>query len=530
MAGIDPDTVSDTATPTPTKKGNLLASSLVFSLMTMISRVAGLVRDVVVATTFGAGSVADAFFVAFKIPNLLRRLFAEGAFSQAFVPVLSEYRSKYGHAQVKSLVDHVTGTLGLVTGLVTLAGMAAAPLVVMLFAPGFSEIPEKMALAGDLLRITFPYIFFISLTGLAGGVLNSYGRFASASFTPVLLNISLIVAALFVAPMMAVPVHALAWGVFVAGAVQLAFQMPFLARIQMLPRPRLKRNHPGVTRIMRLMVPALFGVSVVQLGLLINTVLASLLEDGSVSWLYYSDRLTELPLGVFGVALSTVVLPALSRAFAGEDVEGYRTTMSWALRMVCLIGLPALVALEVLAKPLLTTIFQYGEMTPMDVEMASLSLRAYALGLLTFMLVKVLASGYYARQEIRIPVKIGIYAMLFGIVMNFVLIVPLKHTGLALATALASVVNAGLLYRGLHRRGIFRLRRDDGSFFLRVALSTTAMALTIWWLCPPADQWFQWGWQDRVLSMGGLVLVGLGVYVVAAMLTGIRPGAIRPPA
>ncbi|HAU14322.1 MAG TPA: murein biosynthesis integral membrane protein MurJ, partial [Gammaproteobacteria bacterium] len=438
------------------KQGGLLRSTGIVSLFTMLSRVLGLVRDVVVANVFGAGGGADAFFVAFKIPNFFRRLFAEGAFNQAFVPVLSEYRSQREQVEVRLLISYTMGSLGGVLMVISLMCVVFAPAVTFLFAPGFHDMPEKFDLASDMLRLTFPYLLLISLTAMLGSVLNSYGRFAIPAFTPVLLNLCLIGAALLVSPLMDPPIIALAWGVLAAGVVQLVFQFPFVRQIQLLSVPRWGWSDPGVKRILALMLPAMFGVSVAQINLLLDTVLASFLVDGSVSWLYYSDRLMELPLGVFGIAIATVILPSLSRKHASQSVEAFSQTLDWAVRMVLLIGLPAALALVVLAAPLLVTLFQYGEFSAADVDRASLSLQAYGAGLLGFMLVKVLAPGYFARQDTKTPVKVGIKAMVANMVFNLALIVPLAHVGLALATSLSALLNAFLLWLGLRREGVYQ--------------------------------------------------------------------------
>jgi putative peptidoglycan lipid II flippase len=506
--------------------------------MTLLSRILGLLRDIVLARLFGAGAGADAFFVAFRIPNFLRRLFAEGAFAQAFVPVLSEYKTQRDHHEVRQLLDHVSGALGLVLFVITLAGVLAAPVLIMMFAPGFIDNEGKYDLTVAMVRITFPYILFISLTALAGGVLNSYGRFAVPAFTPVFLNLSLIAAALWLAPGMEEPVMALAWGVFVAGIVQLLFQLPFLARLHLLPRPRFrlrrKDQHEGVRRIGRLMLPAIFGSSVVQINLLFDTLIASFLVTGSVSWLYYSDRLVEFPLGVFGIALATVILPALSRQHASASAEDYARTMDWALRLVVLIGLPAALGLLVLAGPLLTTIFHYGEFGSHDVAMAATSLMAYALGLLGFILVKVLATGFYARQDTRTPVRVGITAMLVNMVLNVVIVVPwlwlekeAPHAGLALATSLSAFLNAGLLYRGLLRQGIIRPQPGWVWFILRVMLASLVMALLLYWGCGDVADWQQWTAGRRIMQT--LLWVGGGVLVYFAMLglLGLRPAQFR---
>ena len=534
---LDTDTSGDKRAGSA--KGLLQSSALVGSA-TMASRVLGLLRDVVLANLVGATSNADAFFVAFKIPNFLRRLFAEGAFAQAFIPVLTETREQGGLEAVRALVDRVTGVLGGVLILLTTVTILAAPLVALVFAPGFASDVSKLSLTADLIRITFPYLFLISMTGFAGGILNSYGRFGVPAFTPVLLNLSLIAAALFLAPALKEPVYALAIGVMIAGLLQLLFQIPSLYRLDLVPRPRWDTQHPGVRRILTLMIPALFGVSVSQINLLLDTVLASLLPAGSVSWLYYSDRLTELPLGIFAIAVATVILPNLSSQRARAEAVGkdpaFTATLHWALSLIVLIALPATAALLLLAKPILTTLFQYGAFGPGDVDKATWSLRAYALGLTAFMLIKVLAPGYYARQDMKTPVRIGIIAMVANMVMNPMLIFPLMwifdlgHVGLALATSLAAWLNAGLLYRGLRREGLLLGASRDRLFrTIRIVLAIVAM-LGALWLCLPASDW----WQNavalhRALAMAVMVIVGGLAYVATLLCLGIRPRDLKSP-
>lgn len=514
------------------KRSGLLKSSLVVGMMTLLSRVLGLIRDVVIANFVGATAAADAFFVAFKIPNFMRRLFAEGAFSQAFVPVLSEYREQRDFAAVKGLVDRVAGALGGSLLLFTGLAVVAAPVVAVIFAPGFytSNDPTRYQLTSDMVRITFPYLLLISMTGFCGAVLNSYGRFAVPAFTPVLLNVSLICAATLAAPYFQQPAFALAWGVLAAGLLQLVFQVPFLAGLRMTPRPVWDWQDEGVRRILALMGPAIFGVSVSQINLLLDTVLASFLPTGSVSWLYYSDRLVELPLGVFAIAISTVILPSLSRQQANNSPQAFCATMDWAIRMVILIGLPAAFALLMLAEPILVTLFQYGKLQPHDVAMASMSLRAYALGLLAFMLIKVLAPGYFSRQDTKTPVRFGIIAMLSNIVMNVAFVIPLHlywqvgHVGLALATSLAAFVNAGLLYHGLKVRDVYTPLPGLYASVLRVLLAAVTMALVLAVLMPADSLWMAWGWFQRGLRLAGLCAVGVSVYFVVLWVLGARPG------
>ncbi len=509
------------------QKSSHLRSTGVVGGFTLLSRVLGLVRDIVIAGFIGASSGADAFFVAFKIPNFLRRLFAEGAFAQAFVPVLSEYRTRRDHRAVQDLVDHVAGTLGLSLALLSGIAIVAAPVITLIFAPGFIQYEEKLALTTDLLRLTFPYLLLISMTAFAGSVLNSYGRFSVPAVTPVLLNISLIGATLFLTPYLDQPVMALGWGVLIAGVAQLLFQLPFLAQIKLLPTLRVDRQHAGVKQIVKLMIPALFGVSVSQINLLLDTLLASFLQTGSVSWLYYSDRLVELPLGVFGIAIATVILPSLSRLHANQAPERFAATIDWALRLVILIGIPAAIALFILAEPLITTLFQYGAMTQQDVLMAAMSLRAYAFGLLAFMFIKVLAPGYFSRQDTKTPVRIAVWAMLTNMVLNLILVWPLQHAGLALATSLSSFLNALLLFLGLYRLGFYKPRPGWPVLLLRLLVGNTVMVLILIGLGSELELWLDWGWWQRAWHLGLLCLAGVAGYFLALLLTGIRIAHFR---
>ncbi|WP_067518919.1 murein biosynthesis integral membrane protein MurJ [Endozoicomonas ascidiicola] len=509
------------------KKSGLLRSSLMVGMMTMLSRVLGLARDVVVAGYFGSTASADAFFVAFKIPNFLRRLFAEGAFSQAFVPVLSEYRTQRSFGDVRELVSRVSGTLAGTLAFVTVLGVLASPILIRLFAPGFMDDPEKLNLAGEMLRITFPYLLLISLTALAGGILNTYGRFAVPAFTPVLLNVSLIGATVLLTPYFDEPVMALAWGVAIAGISQLLLQIPFLLQIRLLPVPKWGAKHEGSRRIMTLMIPALFGVSVSQINLLLDTVLASFLQTGSVSWLYYSDRLSELPLGVFGIAIATVILPSLSAKHAEADSNHFSRTMDWAIRLVLLIGVPAAVALFILAGPLIATLFDYGEMTDRDVLMSAMSLKAYSLGLVAFMLIKVLAPGYFARQDTKTPVKIAIKAMVANMVFNLALVFPFQHAGLALATTMSAFLNAGLLFYGLKRSSVYQPAKGWRLYFARILIANLAMAATLVWLAADIEQWLGWSLVERLTQTALLVCSGMLVYIIVLLVSGVRPAQFR---
>ena len=517
-----------------TKSEGLLKSSAVVACMTMLSRVLGLARDVVIANFVGASAAADAFFVAFKIPNFMRRLFAEGAFAQAFVPVLSEYRSQRSYEEVRGLLDRVAGVLGGILLLFTLLAVMAAPVLGALFAPGwYMNVQEKYLLATEMIRITFPYLLLISLTGFAGAILNSYGRFAVPAFTPVLLNLSLIGSALLASPYFEEPAFALAWGVLLAGVIQFFFQLPFLHAIKLTPRPHWDLQHEGVRRILILMGPAIFGVSVSQINLLLDTVLASFLPNGSVSWLYYSDRLVELPLGVFAIAISTVILPSLSRHQANSSPQAFAATMDWAIRMVMLIAVPAAVALIILAEPILITLFQYGEMTAADITMAAYSLRAYSLGLLAFMLIKVLAPGYFSRQDTKTPVAIGIKAMVANMVLNVMLVVPLHfywqigHVGLALATAASAFLNVILLYRGLRRAEVYKPLAGLWLTVARIACAAAVMGVGVFYLLPAVEQWLAWSWWQRAWNILPLCAAGVAVYFAALLMLGAKPSHFR---
>ena len=497
--------------------------------MTLLSRVLGLARDIVIARFFSASDAADAFFVAFKIPNFLRRLFAEGAFSLAFVPVLTEYRNNFGAAQTRDLIDRVAGTLGLILLLLTLVGVAASPAVVGVFAAGFLDQPAKFALTSDMLRITFPYILLISMTAMAGGILNTWKRFAVPAFTPVLLNLSLIGAALYLAPRLDAPITALAWGVLVAGILQLLFQLPFLYREGLLPRPKWGWRHAGVQKIVRLMIPALFGSSVAQINLLFDTFIASFLVGGSVSWLYYSDRLLEFPLGVFGVALATVVLPNLSEAHYREGATHFNATLGWAIRLSLLIAVPATFGLFVLAEPILATLFQYGAFDGNDSMMAALSLMAYSLGLPAFILIKILASGFYARQDTRTPVRIGVQAMLLNMALNVVFVVSMlngdfvaPHVGLALATSASAYYNAFRLAQGLRRDEVLGETADFSLPLLKILGACIAMTALIFFMLPATDDWGDWHWQRRLLELTWLIGPAVLCYAAALWIMGFR--------
>lgn len=518
------------------KSNRLLRSSAVVGVMTMLSRVLGLARDVVFANFIAAQPGADAFFVAFKIPQFFRRLFAEGAFSQAFVPVLTEYKHTNTVEAMQGLIDRIAGLLGGALLLFTSLVVVGAPYIAALFAPGwYMDDPVRFGMVSDMIRITFPYLFFISLTGFAGAILNSHGRFAVPAFTPVLLNISLITAALWGAQFFEVSVYGLAWGVFIAGVVQLLFQFPFLMRLKVFPKPKLDTQHEGVRKVLVLMVPALFGVSVSQINLLLDTVLASFLPTGSVSWLYYSDRLAELPLGVFAIAIATVILPSLSKNYAEQAPGVFSATLDWSLRMVFIIAIPATTALFILSDPILITLFKYGGMREHDINMASLSMRAYAFGLTAYMLIKVLAPGYFSRQDTKTPVRIGIVAMVSNMVLNILFVVPLHtywqvgHLGLAMATAIAAFINAGLLLRGLLKAEVYALADGWMAFMVRLVLANSLMGFMLFECSGFFGHWLEWEWSGRLWRLVLLCFGGVLTYGLALRLLGMKREHLKSP-
>jgi len=503
---------------------NLLRALATISSMTLLSRILGFARDFVIARIFGAGVLTDAFFVAFKLPNLFRRLFAEGAFSQAFVPILGEYKNKRGESEAKRLVDHVATLLFLITLAVTLLGMLAAPAFVYISAPGFAKDAEKFALTVELTRITFPYILFMSLVALSGGVLNTWSRFNVPAFTPVLLNVVFIGMALFATPYFDRPIIAMGWAVFIGGALQLAFQFPSLKRIGMLPRFSLDWKDEGVRRILRLMGPAVLGVSVAQISLLINTMIASFLGTGAVSWLYYADRLMEFPSGMLGVALGTILLPSLSKYHAGKKLDDFSRLLDWGLRLTLMLAAPATLALAILAVPLIATLFYHGAFSANDVFKTRDALVAYSVGLLGLILIKVLAPGFYARQNVRTPVKIALVTLFVTQVLNLVLVygLHLQHAGLALSISLAACLNALLLFRGLRRHGIYTPQPGWLAFYAKLTMAMLAMGLVLWFAGGEAGDWMRWNLMHRLTRLSLLVGLGATVYFAVLWLTGFR--------
>lgn len=500
----------------------LIRSTSVVAFFTLLSRIMGFVRDIILASIFGAGGLFDAFVVAFRLPNFLRRLFGEGAFSQAFVPIMADYRANHSEAETQLFVNHVSGALTFYVSVVVIVAELFSPLIIMIFAPGFFHDPMRYQVTVHLLRIMFPYLLFIVLTAMAGAILNTYGVFGAPAFTPVLLNIALIGVALCWAPFSATPINTLAWGVMLGGVAQLFIQIPFLKKIHLLPRFQLNFRDEGVLRVMKRMLPALFGVSVAQIGLLIDNVFASFLPKGSISWLYYSDRLIYFPLGIIGVALATVVMPYLSRNHAKKDETVFSNTLDWALRCALLIGLPAAVGLFILAGPILSTLIHYGKFDARDVLMTAKSLRAFSVGLPAFMLIKILASAFYSRHNIATPVRIAAFVLLVNIILNVILIFPLKHAGLALATSLSSTLNAGILCALLVKRNIFTPSSAWKKTIFQLIMGNSAMAVVIDLFAGSIAPWLTWSPLMRIMHLLMVLIAGMMTYFVVLSAVGVR--------
>lgn len=501
---------------------NLLKSLATVSGMTLFSRVLGFIRDAVLARIFGATGATDAFFVAFKLPNLLRRIFAEGAFSQAFVPVLADHKLQQDAEATRLFVAKVAGLLTLVLAVMTSIGILSAPWIVLATAPGFSGDEDKFVLTTTLLRIMFPYILLISLTSFVGTILNTWNHFCVPAFSPAFLNLSMIGFALWAAPYFNPPVLALAWATIVGGILQLSYQIPYLKKIGMLVRPQFNFRDKGLWSVLRQMGPAIFGTSAGQISILINTLFASFLISGSVSWMYYADRLMEFPSGILAVALGTILLPSLSKSLAQNDNESYCRLIDWGMRLCFLLAVPAAVALGVLAKPLITVLFQYGQFSAFDTQMTQRALIAYSVGLVGLMMVKVLAPGFYARKDTKTPVKIAFVTLAFTQLMNVTLIDFLKHAGLALSIALAACLNAILLYWQLCRKRLFQALPGWRLFFFRLTLAVGAMALTLIALLMFFPAWDQGSLASRLLRLITVCGVGATTYIAVLFLLGFR--------
>lgn len=507
----------------------LTKSASVVGFMTLLSRIMGFVRDMLVAAFFGAGPAYDAFLIAFKIPNFMRSLLAEGAFSQAFVPLLSEYHTKHGPHEIKNFIDKVAGSLAIVVFIVMCLLMLGAPMVIRLFAPGFDVDGERFTLATHMLYITAPYLFFISLTAFCAGILNTFNKFAIPALTPILLNLAMIGATLWLRGYLEEPIYALAYGVLLGGILQLALQLPFLWHLKLLPRAKIAFKDPAVKRLLTLIVPLIFAASVVQVNLLVVTVFASFLTPGSVSWLYFAERLMQFPLGVFGIALATVVLPHLSKQHAKSDKSNFHGVLDWALKAVCLIGIPASIALIVISGPLMTTLFQYGKFTPFDMLQSQQALIAFGFGLAIFIFIKILAAACYARQDVKAPVKIAVICLFANVALSAILMQYFAHVGLAMSTTLSALLNAGLLYARLHQHAQFRLQTRWLEFILQLILANGAMMYILVLIMNYFGDWLLLDTKMRVLGLGLLVAAGGAVYFFTLIASGLRLRHLRAP-
>lgn len=498
----------------------LIKTTSIFASMTLISRLLGFARDTLAAQLFGVSAAVDAFYIAFKIPNSLRGL-VEGPFSQVLVPVLSEYRETRSLAEVRYLISCVAGMLVCVLLVITTLGMVGAEPWLRVVTPGLDT--ERFQLARHFLRITFPYLPLISLATLGIAVMNCYGLFWGAALTPIGFNFCMIGSALLLSPYFAEAVNSQAWGVLLAGFVQLLFTLPFLKSLSLLSWPRLDWQAPGIRRIIKLMLPAWFGALAGQIGLLINTGLASFLPSGSVSWLYYADRLVHFPLSVFGIALSTAMLPVLSRCYVTKDSTHFDQTLGWGLRCNLLIALPAAITMGVLSGPLVISLFEYGKFTQFDVMQTRYAVLGYTLGVPAFMVVRALASAYYAQQDIQTPVKILLCVLVVNVGLGMVMIPWLKQGGITLAHSLSAWIQAILLFRYL-RQSTGRLQPELGWWRWSLGLLTANSILIVWlyWVTPEMSQWFQWYWYHRLMTLFILGVLSVLLYGLVLGVMGFR--------
>jgi putative peptidoglycan lipid II flippase len=501
---------------------NLLKTLSAVSALTLLSRITGLMRESIKAVGFGAGLQMDAFEAAFRLPNILRRLFAEGAFSQAFVPILAEYKRSRGDDATRALVGKVGALLTVTLLGVSVFGVVAAPWLVYVLAGSFARTAGKVELTTVLIRIMFPYVLFVSLVSLAGSVMNVYRHFAVPAFTPVLLNLSIIAAAVFIAPHVDPPILALAIGVAIGGVAQLVFQIRPLAKLGMLPAFRLDWRDEGVRRVLRAMGPAVLGVSAAQISTLINTQLAAYLGDGRISWITYADRLMEFPSALLGVALATILLPNLAKHHHDANDAQYRELLDWGLRLTFLLALPAALALALLAVPLIATLYQYGRFSAVDVWQTRAALLGYSVGLLGLIAVKILAPGFYARHDMRTPVRIAFVTLLVSQTLAVILMFQIGHAGLTLSISLGACLNAALLYRTMRRRDVYRPLPGWGRFLGRVAVALCVLGAVLWWASGDASFWLSAGLAAKVGRLGAVVAAGCVAYFGALWLVGFR--------
>ncbi|WMY96952.1 MAG: murein biosynthesis integral membrane protein MurJ [Arsenophonus sp.] len=501
---------------------NLLKTLAAISSMTMFSRMLGFIRDAIIARFFGVGVETDAFVISFRLPNLLRRIFAEGAFSQAFVPILAEYKNKKSDNETRTFISNIAGFLILVLAVITLIGMFSAPWIIYIVTPGFSEISNKFDLIFSLLKITFPYIFFISLVSLTGVVLNTWSCFTVPAFTPVFLNISMIIAVLFLAPYCTPPILALGWGILIGGILQLFYQLPFLQKIGMLVLPRISFTNKDMWRMIKLMGPLVISASISQISLIMNTMFASFLREGSVSWMYYADRLMELPNGVLGVGLGTILLPSLAKSVSIGDNKEYQRLINLGLKLCFLLALPCSIVLAILAHPLTVSLFQYGNFTSYDSRMTQYALIAYCSGLMGVIVVKVLAPGFYSKKDIKTPLKIAIITLILTQFMNFIFVDFLKHVGLALSLALSSCFHALMLYSELRRKKLFSPLSGWRKFFFKLIIALIVMTFVLLLMLNFMPIWEQGNMVLRIIRLLSVIFITAISYFFTLFVLGFR--------
>ena len=502
-------------------KSKIINNLLSFSSLTIISRILGFLRDMVIARSFGVSIATDAFFVAFKLPNLLRRITAEGAFTQAFIPTLSDYKNK-SKKEFNAFLNKVVTILSVILLLITIIGVFASPWLIYISAPGFEYGSYQFNLASDLLRITFPYIFLISIVAMFGGVLNTFGKFAAPAFSPVFLNLSFIVAALFFHDYFEEPVTVLAWAVFFGGVIQLLFQYPFILKLGWSPKLDLDLKDDGVWKVLKLMGPAIIGVSITQISLLINTVFASFLQQGSVSWLYFADRLMEFPAGVLGVALSTVFLPALSSSFSSKNYEEFNKLMNWSTRIGLLVSIPSAIGIAILSIPLITTLFYYGKFSEIDLVMTHKALFAYSFGLIGLIMIKVFAPIFYSQKNIKTPVKIAVITLFVTQAMNLILIPYFQHVGLALAISIGATFNAAMLFFAIKKMNDFKIEATTLIFLIKVILSASVMGIVLFFINPNFEYWVGIDFINRIFLLLGLVFIGAMIFIGILFILGVK--------
>lgn len=501
---------------------NLLKSLISVGMMTLMSRILGFVRDVLIASIFGASIFTDAFFISFKIPNLLRRIFSDGAFAQSFIPVLMEYKNNKNHKYVQDFVSSLSSFMIFFLFIITILGMFFSQFIISISAPGFEKLPEKLILSANLLTIMFPYIFLISLSSLFSSILNSWNYFSIPAFSPIFLNISIIIFSIFFSSFFHPRILSLAWAVIIGGLIQFFYQIPFLYKINMLVIPNFHWNNIGLLRIVRKMGTAILGISANQISLIMNTIFSSLLNAGSISWIYYADRLIEFPVGILGVSLSTILFSSLTKNYKNGIKSEYKKLLNWGFRISIILSLPSAVIIFLLAKPIIIVLFQYGKFTDFDVLMTENALKLYSFGLVSFILVKILASAFYAREEVNIPMKISLLTLLLTQLMNPLLIFYFQHAGLALSISISGWINFLLLYWKLYRRKIICFKYSELIFIVHVILSTLVMIIILFFILHMMPMWNIGSFLNKVVRLFCVLLISGITYLFMLNVLGVR--------